>query len=84
MGEEFKSLKERFIANGGTAEDFEAGRNAALERGKALKQKLKQDKEKDVKDLTDKGYTEGKARIMVEGDILKEAEARGMGNRHGR
>ena len=68
MDQEVKDLKKDFIAKGGTAEEFEAGRNAALKRGDEIRKRLQKDEEKDVKDLMkSEGHPKGLAKMIVKG-----------------
>ncbi len=84
MDNDVKKLKEKFIKNGGTEQEFETKRNAAMERADILREKIAQDKEKDIKDLTDKGYTRSEAVATVKSEVIEAAEARGFGKRSGR
>ena len=79
MNKDVKKLKEDFIAQGGKAEDFDAGRNAALKKADEIRKRISKQEEKDVKDLEDKGYTHGEAKMAVSAAIIKDAEARGFG-----
>lgn len=79
MNKDVKKLKEDFIAKGGKAEDFDAGRNAALKKADEIRKRISKQEEKDVKDLEDKGYTHGEAKMEVSAAKIKDAEARGFG-----
>ena len=79
MDKDVKKLKEDFIAKGGKAEDFDAGRNAALKRADEIRKRISKQEEKDVKDLEDKGYTPSEAKMKVSAAKIKDAEARGFG-----
>ena len=79
MNKDVKKLKEDFIAKGGKAEDFDAGRNAALKRADEIRKRISKQEEKDVTDLEDKGYTRGEAKMAVSAAKIKDAEARGFG-----
>ena len=79
MNKDVKKLKEDFIAKGGKAEDFDAGRNTALKRADEIRKRISKQEEKDVKDLENKGYTRGEAKMAVSAAKIKDAEARGFG-----
>jgi hypothetical protein len=79
MDKDVKKLRDDFIAKGGKAEDFDAGRNAALKKADEIRKKISKQTEKEVKDLEDKGYTRGDAKMKVSAAKIKDAEARGFG-----
>lgn len=79
MDKDVKKLRDDFIAKGGKAEDFDAGRNAALKKADEIRKKISKQTEKEVKDLEDKGYTLGGAKMKVSAAKIKDAEARGFG-----
>ena len=79
MNKDVKKLKEDFIAKGGKAEDFDAGRNAALKKADEIRKRISKQEEKDVKNLEDKGYAHGEAKMAVSAAKIKDAEARGFG-----
>ncbi len=83
MSKDVDNLIKKFIANGGTEEEFWAERRKILASANARKEKYEADykaaEQKEINDLVKKGYTTSEAQNKVSADNIKAEENRGFG-----
>lgn len=83
MSKDVDNLIKKFIAKGGTEEEFWAERRKILASASARKEKYEADckaaEQKEISDLVKKGYTPSEAKNKVSADKIKDAEGRGAG-----